>query len=325
MLEVDRQRFERLAPDRRPARADRRQSPATPRRPDRDGRRAGTAPPARVTHPRVSRPHPGRARTARVQPRRGNRTPRPPVSVAAFEQPAGAQALACAARRMRRAGQQAHGTGRERGQRNQVEPVVLEHRLERRGVAGPHEVEVPPRNLVTGHVANPPHAEQRPLEHAQAAAVGLGPRAWGRAGSAPEPARRVQHVHVGDAAKRRRQPVELVPRLEHRHVERLAVVADQRRRRVASAPPPRPAAAVRAGRPAGNTAGRGTRAARRTRTRRETRTCRRPPARPVVSRSRKSSGRGARSSDSGTPPSSDNSGAAASAQPGTSPMRSRPC
>ena len=47
-------------------------------------------------------------------------------------------------------------------------------------------------------------------------------------GSPPQPPRRVQHVEVRAIAERCVLPVEDEARLEHGHVERLAVVGDQR-------------------------------------------------------------------------------------------------
>ena len=112
-------------------------------------------------------------------------------------------------------------------QRQQVEPVVLEHRLEALGVAVAHEVEIAIRDLESLDVANAPHAEQHPFERAQPAAVGVGPGARRDRRRPPEAPRHVQHVHVREAVEGRREAVEVEPRLEHRHVERLAVVAHQ--------------------------------------------------------------------------------------------------
>ena len=158
---------------------------------------------------------------------------------------------------------------------------MLEHRLERLGIAVAHEVEVAARDLESLHVADAPHAEQQALERAQPAAVGVGPGARAAAGALRQkPPRDVQHVHVRAALEGRREPVELVARLEHGHVERLAVVADEPGR---SPHEPvhfveqRSLVLVAA---AGSTGGCGSRAARSTRIRPGTRRCpRHRPAR----------------------------------------------
>ena len=62
---------------------------------------------------------------------------------------------------------------REQRQRQQIEPVVLEHALERPRVAGADVAEVAVRNLEAGHVAFALEAAQRALQRAQAAAAGI--------------------------------------------------------------------------------------------------------------------------------------------------------
>ena len=61
-------------------------------------------------------------------------------------------------------------TGRQRGQRQQVEAIVLEHRRQRTRVAGPDELKVALRNLEAGHVAVTAMPEQLPFERAEGTA-----------------------------------------------------------------------------------------------------------------------------------------------------------
>ena len=106
---------------------------------------------------------------------------------------------------------------------------MLEHGLEAFGIAAPHVVEVAIRNLESLHVADAPHAEQDPFERAEPATVGVGPGARRGWCASPEAPRHMQHVDVREASERRLEPIEVVARFEHRHVERLAVVAHQSR------------------------------------------------------------------------------------------------
>ena len=111
---------------------------------------------------------------------------------------------------------------RQRGQRQQIEPVVLEHRFERRRIAAAEELEVPPGNLESRHVAVAPGTDDLTFERHQRAA-GLCARVeHGRTAcwrTSPESPRGVQHVHVRELAAAPWHPVEEVPPLEQRRVE----------------------------------------------------------------------------------------------------------
>ena len=97
---------------------------------------------------------------------------------------------------------------------------------ERPGIAAADELKVARRNLEPRHIADAADAQQFFFERDERAR-----RARARAGRAPEPPRRMQHV---DMRQPRRpvplEPMEEIPRLEHRRVERLAVEADDRAR-----------------------------------------------------------------------------------------------
>ena len=112
--------------------------------------------------------------------RRRERTRREPAGVgetlARFLQPAAAQVdapetqrLARAARRGRALLQHLAGLRGDERQRQDVEPVVLEHALERPGVAAPHEREVAIGNLPARHVAFALEPALRAFERGQPA------------------------------------------------------------------------------------------------------------------------------------------------------------
>ena len=121
-----------------------------------------------------------------------------------------------------RGGPRAHEQRRE-----QIEPVVFEHRLERLGPAVAGELEEPRRNLEAGHVAHPVHARQALLQHAERAArlVGIRPEHLGAI--APEAARGMQRVEMRQVAPRPGQPIEAEAHLEQRQVEGAAVERDE--------------------------------------------------------------------------------------------------
>ncbi len=119
-------------------------------------------------------------------------------------------------------GDQSHRPGRDRCQRHEIQPVMLEDRLERSRIAAPHEMEEAGRDLESWHVADATNVEQRPLERRQPAAAlhGIdGP--W-----LPQPASRVQCIEMRDALERHLHAMKEPARLHHRQIERLPVVAD---------------------------------------------------------------------------------------------------
>ena len=127
-----------------------------------------------------------------------------------------------AARRLAAAGQPQRAAG-DRGERDQIEAVVLEHRLQRTRIAGPQELEEPSRDLEPVDIADAPQVQQHPLQRRQAAPavvrISVRPRP-------PQPPRRMEHVEVRHFVQRRRHAMEGPARFHHRHVEGLAVVGD---------------------------------------------------------------------------------------------------
>ena len=130
----------------------------------------------------------------------------------------------------------AGGDRGERREREQVEPVVLEDRRQWRQVAGAQVGEVPRRDLEPRHIVEPLDAEDGLLEGAEGAARAVaGPPARpslpvGGLPDVPPPpelARRVQHVEVRHVRERRLEAMELVARLDERHVEGPAVEGHQ--------------------------------------------------------------------------------------------------
>ncbi len=121
---------------------------------------------------------------------------------------------------------EAHGASRDGGERDQIQPVVLEHRLERTRIAAAHELKEARWDLESRHISDPSHIEQRALERRQAAAA-LGRVVRTRP---PQPAGGVQRVEVRDSLERHRHAMKEPARLHHRHVEGLAVVADDQLR-----------------------------------------------------------------------------------------------
>src|SRR6266850_75731 len=112
---------------------------------------------------------------------------------------------------------------RERRERQQVEPVVLEDGRDRPGISGANEAKITARNLKAGHVADATRAQDLLLESDERAAPVPVPYTC-----PPKPSRRMQHVEVREPPADPGQPVKQVPRLEHRRIKRFAVEADER-------------------------------------------------------------------------------------------------
>jgi len=119
------------------------------------------------------------------------------------------------ASRPSRASCSARGYGSER---YQIDPVVLEHALERSGIAGPHKSEKPRWNVHPRDISHALHVEQPPFQRRETAP------AFVRRTPFPQSARWVKHVEVRHAVQRHLHAMKHPPRFHHRDVERLPVV-----------------------------------------------------------------------------------------------------
>ena len=113
-------------------------------------------------------------------------------------------------------------------ERDQIDAIVLEHGLERIGIAAPDESEEARRDLEPGHVANAVISGEMTLEHRQPAAVVVECRTRHRGPLLPQPPRRMQQVEMRHINQRARQPMQQVPRLDERDIEAPAVERDER-------------------------------------------------------------------------------------------------
>ena len=175
---------------------------------------------------------------------------------------------------------------RQQRKRQQVVPVVFQHRTERPGIAGPHVVEIARRESRIRHVAFALVTEQRGLEAAETVALVV---------AMPETPGVMEHVDVRHLRKRRRQPVQGVACLDEREIEGLAVVGDDGIQLIRRPLRPLRAARARTRSSRGGTGGRESGRRRTSRIRRETHSCpRRRPGR--WSRDRRRAGSAARRS-----------------------------
>ena len=81
--------------------------------------------------------------------------------------------LAGVAGGVRAAARQVQQPRGERGERQQIEPVVLEHGFERPRIAAPHELKIAPGDLESRHVADSWCADDITFERLQRAALSL--------------------------------------------------------------------------------------------------------------------------------------------------------
>jgi hypothetical protein len=107
----------------------------------------------------------------------------------------------------------------QRGEGQQIQTVVLQHRAERTGIARADELKVPTGYLEARHVTKAAVADQMLLEGQQGAIRAL-----------PELASGVKHVEVRHLDAEPREPMKEIAGLEHWGIERLAVEADERAR-----------------------------------------------------------------------------------------------
>jgi hypothetical protein len=112
------------------------------------------------------------------------------------------------------------GQDRERGQREHVHAVVLQHRDQgpRVAAAAAHVVEVDARDIRAGDVPVTVDAQKLALQELQPA--GVQPLL-------PQAPRRMQQVQVGPVGQRVRLAVQAVAGLQQRHVEGAAVIGHQ--------------------------------------------------------------------------------------------------
>jgi hypothetical protein len=116
------------------------------------------------------------------------------------------------------------------GKRDQVDPIVLQHGLERTRITAAQEAEEAVGNLQARHISYPIHLEQRPLERTQPASAIVGQRT-----PLPQAPSGVQRVEVRDTVERHLDPMEAPPCFHHRDVEGLAVVGNDELRPVEEA------------------------------------------------------------------------------------------
>ena len=186
-----------------------------------------------------------------------------------LEQPPERQAVGPLARRGRALGHHLEDHGRYRAERDEVQPVVLEHGLEaarrrpfaRSRSSAPESPSPARRPGGAGRGCPARGRSARSCPGQRQRACGLRPATCGQgrviappAGSRTSPAgasRRFQRRRAGNSmstcaqrVERRPQAVELVARLDQRHVEAAAVVGDEHRRAFSGDRRPRRRAAL---------------------------------------------------------------------------------